>query len=278
MLRTPSKPTLQLEGINQQDFNELQLVQGCFPFQIGLQKRIPGKTLLEQHPTPIGSIYVFYMVYGRHYQLLDFGDGIQIDETVIPPITLPGLPIAGNSWIDTFAGYPDALLSRLWGAGIWPGTVGICETLIAGYIDPFLVYATIPKTPLPEEGKPKPLPPPESDPDIPPGSSDPSIIWGPGAQPQVIIYWYGLIGQIVANLDVDAPVVHRFDGSTFVLGAGSLSPGETYTAAGITVGRGADKFVFTVETFNDGYTPRDLHVYLKADGSIDHITDTPLIP
>jgi hypothetical protein len=177
MLRTPSKPTLQLEGTDQQDWTNLQLVQGCFPFQIGLHKRAPGKTLLEQHPNPIGSIYVFYLVYGRHYQFLDFGGSIQIVETPVPPIALPGLPPTDNSWFDTFSGYDDGLISRLWGAGVWNNSVGICETLIQGIFDPFLVYATLPPSaefPT-QDQKPVTVPTPDPSPEttpIPPNSGN----------------------------------------------------------------------------------------------------------
>ena len=174
MLRTPNTQTLHLEGINQQDYAELQRVQGVYPARTGLLQRPPGKTLQQQAAYPVGSIYAFYLVHGRHYQLIDFGTGIQIVETVVPAITLPGLPVSANEWIDTFFGYPDALLSRLWGAGIWQGNVGICETLIQGYIDPFLVYAEIPNLPIPQQNQPVPLPTPGSDPGVPnadPGSA-----------------------------------------------------------------------------------------------------------
>lgn len=152
MLQTPNEPTLQLEGIDQQDFKKLQLVKGTFPFQIGLQQRLPGKTLQRVMDGPVGSIYVFYLVFGRHYTLIDFGTGIEIEEVVVPPIEPPGLPPTDTlEWIDDFEGYPSPLLSRVWGAGIWPFAVGICESIITAYVDPFLVYATIPNPPEVED-------------------------------------------------------------------------------------------------------------------------------
>lgn len=144
MLQTNgSKPTLAIGGINQQDFKEIQLVAGTFPYQKGLQKRIPGKSLISINPNGVGSIYVFYLVYGRHYNLIDFGTSISITETPLNPITLPALPGIADTWFDNFAGYSDDLVSRLWGAGMWATGIGVCETLIEGVIDPFLVFATI---------------------------------------------------------------------------------------------------------------------------------------
>lgn len=146
MLRTNgSKPTLAIGGINQQDFKEIQLVQGTYPYQKGLQQRIPGKTLIQQQPgaVGIGSIYVFYLVLGRHYKLIDYGTNISIVETPLNPITLPALPPQGNTWFDNFASYDIASVSRIWAAGVWAIGIGICETLIEGIIDPFLVFASI---------------------------------------------------------------------------------------------------------------------------------------
>jgi len=157
MLQTYSEqPDLQLEGVDQQDFSKLQIVKGTFPLEIGMQQRLPGKTIQKIYPGPIGSIYVFYLVFGRHYQLTDFGGGIEIVEVEIPDITPPGLPPTSSLWIDTFSGYDEDLISRIWGAGIWGGRAGICETIITGFYDPFLVYDKV-TTPPPEEVLPVPI-------------------------------------------------------------------------------------------------------------------------
>lgn len=180
MLATPNDPILQLEGIDQQNFEKLQLVKGTFPFQIGLQQRMPGKTLQKIYDHAVGSIYVFYSVFGRHYTLIDFGS-ISIIEVTPPPIVLPGTPPTSTlDWIDTFSGYAPALISRLWGAGIWPIGVGICESIIEAFYDPFLVYAKI-SVPVDTSTLPVPGPSPDGDPSIPPISpTSPDALYPPG--------------------------------------------------------------------------------------------------
>lgn len=140
MQATPNDVTPAIGGIDQQDFDQIQLLVGVYPYQKGLQKRIPGKTLIEQVPFAIGSIYVFYNVYGRGYILADYNGNIQITPVVIPPITLTAQPPNDLSFFDDFSGYsPVGLVSRLWGGGIWNNTIGICETIIDGFYDPFQV-------------------------------------------------------------------------------------------------------------------------------------------
>lgn len=190
MLRTQGSLIPQIEGMDQQDFDQLQLVQGAFPYQIGLQKRVPGKTLINQQEGRVSALYVFYLVHGRHYELIDYGGGnISIIPVVVPPIVLPGLPPTDNFWFDTFSGYEVGLISKLWGAGIWPIGIGICETIIQGIFDPFLVYANVPTA---ENGdnddKPKPLPPPPDDPGIPPAApGSPGYMYPPGMVDVVLI-------------------------------------------------------------------------------------------
>lgn len=168
MLRTNSEKVLFLEGIDQQDFTQLQLVQGSYPFQVGLQKRIPGKSITQIYAGPVGSIYVFYQVFGRFYTLIDFGN-ILIEEVEIPTITLPGLPPAAVEWFDNFDGYTLGLISRLWGAGAWLIGVGVCETIIEGYIDPYRVLGTVEgyQEDIPTEQRPVPEPPADT-PTVPP--------------------------------------------------------------------------------------------------------------
>jgi hypothetical protein len=144
MLQSDVKETLAVAGIDQQDFDAIQLVSGAFPSLTGLQQRIPGKTLDRVYPSPVGSIYVFYNVYGRPFRSVDFQDGtIEIEETPLPVWRIPALSPVATSWFDDFFGYTLGTVARLWGAGIWDGGIGVCETIIEGLIDPFLVYATI---------------------------------------------------------------------------------------------------------------------------------------
>jgi len=126
-----------LRGVDQQDFEQLQVVQGTFPYQAGLQKRLPGKSLLQEIGGPVGSIYVFYNVYGRNYTLEDFGT-LQITEVGIPPFTLPIPPPVAYSWFDDFESYADDLVSKYWAGGEWLHYVGICEITYYGFIDPYI--------------------------------------------------------------------------------------------------------------------------------------------
>lgn len=148
MLSTKGKVTVSFEGINQQDFQELQLVAGAYPYQTGLQQRIPGKTLIETMTGPVGSIYAFYNVFGQFYNLISWDGNIQITPVPYTSLRLPALPPTNNGLLfDDFSGYsPDGLISLLWGAGIWNGSVGVCQTTIQGYFDPFQIYGgfTIP--------------------------------------------------------------------------------------------------------------------------------------
>jgi hypothetical protein len=145
MLESKGQTTLAFAGINQQDFKQLQLVSGGYPALIGLHQRFPGKTLQEVENGPVSAIYVFYNTYGRNYMLTDFGGTIQITPVTPPTITIPALPPNNAIWFDDFSGYsPDGLISNLWGAGIWPNSVGICETIIQGIIDPFKIFASVP--------------------------------------------------------------------------------------------------------------------------------------
>lgn len=143
MLRTTDvKETPSLAGINQQDFSELQLVQGTFPYQQGLQKRVPGKTLQRIFDGPVSGIYVFYGGYARGAILVDFGTSLRIIDVPFFPVVLPALPPDQNIFDDNFSGYLVDTISPLWGAGNWFNSVGVCQTIIQGYFDPFQAYPT----------------------------------------------------------------------------------------------------------------------------------------
>lgn len=146
MLKTEGNLDRVVKGFNQQDFEELQLVKGTYPYQAGLQQRLPGKSLLRVLEGPIGSIYVFYMVYGRHFTFIDYG-AIEIEEVDIPPFIPPGIPPVSLMWFDNFESYVDDIIQKFWGEGAWASYVGVCQTLIEGFIDPFQVYDSV--IPLP---------------------------------------------------------------------------------------------------------------------------------
>lgn len=151
MLADKTNPKLAIAGQNNQNFDEIQRVEGCFPFQIGLQQRFPGKALNRVFSSPVGSIYAFYNVYGRPYTLFAYNGSIEIEETPLPVWRIPALAPTSDAWFDDFSGYILGSIARLWGAGIWSGGVGICETIIEGIIDPFSVYDTITsESPIPE--------------------------------------------------------------------------------------------------------------------------------
>lgn len=165
MIETKGNSLLAISGIDQQDIEQVQLVQGAFPFQVGLQQRIPGKTLLLEKTSPIGSIYVFYMVHGRFYTIVDYGT-IEIIPTPIPHITLPGLPPTLDMWFDAFD-YDPGTISRIWGGGLWDSNPGVCESLIHGVFDPYRTGGT------PPPGGPAVLPPPVEPPGPPGGEGVP---------------------------------------------------------------------------------------------------------
>lgn len=169
MLETAGTSLKGIRGMEQQDFDGIEILQGMFPYQQGMQQRFPGKTLQDTKPFPIGSIYVFYLVYGRFYNLTNFGTNTEIEEVNIPPITLPALPPFGNTWFDDFSGYDVGTISRLWGAGPWAIGIGVCETIIEGMIDPYLAldsgFNYLQQ--IPTEQQPIPAPPVDTPPTTP---------------------------------------------------------------------------------------------------------------
>lgn len=145
MLTTnPHAITPALKGVDNQNWSEIQKLDGLVPYQVGLQKKLPGKTLQRIYSNEIGSIYVFYLVYGRFYTLVDFGS-LEISPVVVPPITPPALPPNQTVWWDDFSGYsPNGVISKIWSGGAWQDGIGICETIIQGYFDPFMGGAVTP--------------------------------------------------------------------------------------------------------------------------------------
>lgn len=137
MLETKGQVTPSIEGIDQQDFQKIQVLQGAYPYLVGLQQRIPGKTIQQIYLGSVGSIYVFYLVYGRSFLFVDYGS-ITIIPIPIPPIVIPALPPVSRAWFDTFDEYtPIGLISFIWPEGQWYGGPGICQSTEVGYIDPF---------------------------------------------------------------------------------------------------------------------------------------------
>lgn len=139
MLQTSGNVIKGLAGMDQQRLEPLQLIQGTYPFQKGLQARLPGKLIQRILDGPIGGIYVFYYVLGRPYLLVDYGNLIIIpagpDLTGIPPLSPVGI-----EWFDDFSGFDDGLISRIWGGGYGTPFPGICETILAGGVDDFEFY------------------------------------------------------------------------------------------------------------------------------------------
>lgn len=119
---------------------------------MGLQQRIPGKTFQQILTGPITAINVFYNVRGRNYKIIDYGQQ-EIIEVDTPPIVIPPLPSKFTEWFDDFSGYaPDGLIARIWGAGYGNPNVGVVETYIRGFLDPWDLFGIIPP--------PGPIPPP----------------------------------------------------------------------------------------------------------------------
>lgn len=186
MLETNGKVTSSIEGIDQQDFSKIQLLNGAYPNKVGLQQRIPGKSLIEQQPLAIAGIGVMYNVYGRFYNVINFGSTLTITPVTTSPITQPALPPDSNLWYDDFSSYSSGLIALIWGAGIWPNTFGICQTIINGILDPFAIFATITS---PIFGGPLPVtpPPPSSSPQTTPADpNSPAAVYPPGSA-QVIL-------------------------------------------------------------------------------------------
>jgi hypothetical protein len=154
MLATEANLERVVKGFDQQNFDEIQLLQGAYPYQVGLQQRLPGKSLIRTLPNAIGSLYVFYMVYGRNYTFTDYGS-VEIEEVDVPPFVPPVIPPLGSSWFDDFESYPDDLIAKFWGAGAWASYVGVCETLITGFIDPFGVYDSVIPVPIDDSRLPR---------------------------------------------------------------------------------------------------------------------------
>lgn len=262
-----------IAGIDQQDFKEIQLVEGSYPNLIGLQQRIPGKSLVSTKVGPIGSIYVFYMVYGRHYTLIDFGTGIEITPVIVPPITLPGLPPAQRKWFDTFKDYPDHFVSKLWGSGDWIGPSAICETIISGKIDPYNLQGFIPPPPA----GPGTTPGPSGGSDIPPGGG-PGFDYPPGWEVDVILYHnigtydVGCIGQgtfPVTSTDnlqyIDPPGYAPLS----ILYATDIAPGQIAEYHGVRVGRGTNTLGLVQSECHIDLSPLPARIewYVYADGS-----------
>lgn len=256
MLATDSngKPTLAINGINQQDFTEIQLAKGSYPYQKGLQKRLPGKTLEQQFSSSVGSIYVFYLVFGRHYNLIDVSGTLTFVPVPVAPITVPALPPTGNTWFDDFSGYtPDGLISFLWGGGAWATTTGICQSIIDGIIDPFLVYATIPGTSPIVLGSsiPSVVPTPDPSPETTPADpGSPGYLYPPGHLPQIITenqpgtLWPSESSEELPQ-NVSIPDVVNYEdypgaGVTDTLVATSITIGSIVNFHGVTVGRRSD--------------------------------------
>lgn len=183
MIRTEGNKVLALDGVDQQDFEKLQEVAGCYPNLIGLQQRLPGKTIEQFLDGPILDIAVFYLYYGRPFRMINWGGTIEITKIPLVPWSIPVAPNTTNIWMEPFTDYePVGLISRLWGAGIWLTGIGVCETLIEGYIDPFKVFAEI------KSGEPTDVPTVVEDSSDTPAAEDtgPNFYY-PREKPQIVL-------------------------------------------------------------------------------------------
>lgn len=256
MQETKGKVERAIKGIDQQDFDEFQLVKGTFPYQVGLQQRIPGKTIQRVLDGPIGSIYVFYMVYGRTYTIVDFTT-LQIDEIIEPPITNPFFPPVGTEWTETFSGYTTGLISKFWGAGIWPITTGVCESIIEGVIDPFYVTEFAPAPDIPIEDQPRIETTPGSN-ITPADKTNPKVTY-PLEQPDIILRLvlaqadYSCYGQ-GTNAANAYDLIHYYDysGGNLVSTYSVISAtiGGVVNFGGINIGRLPDKDIGIVRNEN----------------------------
>lgn len=253
MLAT-AKPgiTPAIAGIDQQNFDEIQLLAGAYPYQKGLQQRIPGKSLSEVISGPIGAIEVFYNVLGRPYTLIGYDGNISIEPINLPPWSIPALPPVGNSWFDDFSGYsPSGLVAFLWGAGVWMSTVGVCQSIIDGWFDPFLVYANVYAGGINFDSSKQPvaLPPPSTDPGTTPLSpTDPQFQY-PVHPPDLYL---NIVEGHADNscqgqgtqpvFSIDFINYHAFPTAavTGILTASSITPGTIFPWFTLRVGRLAD--------------------------------------
>lgn len=244
MLETKGQTTSSIEGIDQQDFSKIQLLNGAYPNKVGLQQRIPGKTLIRQQTQGIGGIGVMYNVYGRFYNIINFGSIININPVIVGSITQGALPPNSNLWYDDFSGYSSGLISLIWGAGIWPNTFGICQTIINGILDPFQIYATV----SPISGGPVPItppPPPTSPQTTPADPNSPAAMYPPGSAQVILIKQTALAnnsctGQGTEPLTtVDSIQYFDYAGGTLLdtLLATSIPVGKVTVWNGLRVGR-----------------------------------------
>lgn len=254
MLETKGQLTPSIEGIDQQDFTKIQLLSGAYPNKVGLQQRIPGKTLDRQVAFAVGSIGVMYNVYGRFFSLENFGTTLNITQINIPPYTPPGLPPNSMIWFDDFSAYsPNGLIQLIWGAGIWDSNFGVCQSIIAGFMDPFAINATITTNPpwvpiryLTET------------PEIPPvDPNSPAAMYPPGSTNVVLGYQIGVAdnsctGQgsepvdandSIEQFDVPAPDPVLLD----TLYATDATIGKIIIWNGLRVGRIPDRDLGTVQ-------------------------------
>lgn len=237
MLKTKGNSLIAIGGIDEQSIDAIQTVQGAFPYQIGLQQRIPGKVLDRILTGPITSIYVFYLVHGRHYTIIDYGPQtiIEID---VPPIRIPPLPPKFVEWFDDFSGYgPEGLISRVWGAGFGNPFVGIAETFMRGLLDPWeLTDSLTPPAPTP--------PPPDEITPVEDGGSNvpptpPPSQYEPGDctdMPDDMVYIDVAIGSIFTSIHQFISVNNYYTGPTGFSSVGFIAwpaYGTPYTDAGV---------------------------------------------
>ena len=122
MLETDRAQIIQdIRGINEQldliDPTNVAVLKGTYPEKIGLQSRVPGKTLFKKFDYPVTGIAVFYNTYGRRYLLWE-GLNLTIEE-VAWDFDFSWTPPWFPDKYDDFEDYLEAPISLMY-LGFWP--------------------------------------------------------------------------------------------------------------------------------------------------------------
>ena len=123
MLETDRAQIIQdIRGINEQldlvDPANIAVLKGTYPEKIGMQSRVPGKTLYQKFAYPINGIAVFYNVYGRRYMLWE-GLNLSIEEVEWESLNVTWTPPWFPDKYDDFEEYLELPIELMY-LGFWP--------------------------------------------------------------------------------------------------------------------------------------------------------------
>ena len=144
MLETDRAQIIQdIRGINERldlvDPSNVALLKGTYPEKIGLQSRVPGKTMFKKFTYPVNGIAVFYNTYGRRYLLWE-GLDLTIEEVEWEPLTISWTPPWFADKYDDFEEYLEAPISSML-LGFWPsGNAGYVVLVSTKCYDAFETY------------------------------------------------------------------------------------------------------------------------------------------